>query len=194
VTLIDKAQSLLRITQAHRIARRYFIVNGFDGALTMLGLIVGFMLGGPVELSIVANACLGAAIALGVSGFSSAYVSENAERQRALEKLEKTMLTDLRHSSHGEAARWVPILIALTNGSAPLLVCMLILSPLWLVRAGFGLPLAPLRAAVLVALLIVFLLGAYLGRIAGISWLKSGAQTLLIAVVTVALIYLLEGD
>ena len=100
----------LEITRAHGIMRRYFVVNGFDGALTMLGLIIGFMVGGSAELSVIITACLGAAIALGVSGVSSAYVSESAERRRALDQLEQTMLTDLRDTSHGRAARWVPVL------------------------------------------------------------------------------------
>jgi len=48
------------------------------GPLTMLGLIFGFLLNNPADLSIVINVCLGAAIALGMSGVSSAYVSESA--------------------------------------------------------------------------------------------------------------------
>lgn len=187
--LIENLRSWLGITRAHGILRRYFVVNGFDGALTMLGLIIGFGVGPPVELSVVISACLGAAIALGVSGVSSAYISETAERRRALDELEKTMLTDLRESSHGEAARWVPMLIALTNGAAPLLISLLIITPLWLGRAGVALPIAPLSAAASSALLMIFLLGAYLGCVAGVSWVRSGVQTLLVALVTVSLIY-----
>jgi len=193
VKLLDTASSLLSITRAHGIVRRYFVVNGFDGALTMLGLIIGFIIGGPAKLSVVINACLGAAIALAVSGVSSAYISETAERRRALEELEGAMLTDLGDSSHGEAARWVPMLIALTNGAAPLVLSLLIITPLWLDQAGIPLPVAPLYAAVLTALLIVFLLGVYLGRVAGISWIKSGLRTLLVALITAALIYLFIG-
>jgi predicted membrane protein (TIGR00267 family) len=190
VKLLDTGRSLLDITRAQGIVRRYFVVNGFDGALTMLGLIIGFTIGGPAELSVIINACLGAAIALGVSGVSSAYISETAERQRALEHLEDAMLTNLEDSSHGAAARWVPLLIALTNGAAPLILSLLIIAPLWLVQAGVPLPVAPLNAAVFTALLIVFLLGVYLGRVAGVSWFKSGFRTLLVALVTAVLIYL----
>ena len=35
---------LLDIAGAHDILRRYFVVNGFDGALTMLGMIIGLRL------------------------------------------------------------------------------------------------------------------------------------------------------
>lgn len=193
MNLLDQVRFLLRITRTHDIARRYFVVNGFDGALTMMGLIIGFLISTPTELSVTINACLGAAIALGVSGVSSAYISESAERQRALGKLEEAMISDLQESAHGEAARRVPLLIALVNGSAPLVISLIILMPLWLSNAGIPLPVPPLYAAIIVALILTFLLGVFIGRIAGISWLRSGIQTLLVAVMTASLIYLFAG-
>jgi predicted membrane protein (TIGR00267 family) len=130
------------------------------------------------------------AIALSVSGLSSAYISESAERKRALGTLEQAMISDLNESAHGDATRRVPFLIALVNGLAPLIISLLILLPLWLSIAGVILPVPPLYAAIIVALLLIFLLGVFLGRIAGGSWLRSGIQTLLVAVVTAVLIYL----
>ena len=193
MSLLQQTKLLLRITSSRGIIRRYFVVNGFDGALTMLGLIIGFLVSSPAELSLLINACLGAAIALGVSGVSSAYISESAESKRALGKLEDAMISNLQESAHGEAARVAPVLVALVNGSAPLIISLLILTPLWLANAGILLPLPPLHAAIIVALLLVFLLGVFLGRIAGVSWLRSGIQTLLVAIVTAALIYLFAG-
>lgn len=184
---------LLRISHSRGIMRRYFVVNGFDGALTMLGVILGFITTDRVPLSVVIGTCLGAAIALGVSGVSSAYLSETAERQRALSDLEEAMAKSLQGSAHAQAARWVPLLIALVNGSAPLLISLLIITPLWLARAGIPLPMQALHGALLVALLIIFFLGVFLGRVAGNSIWRSGLQTLLVALVTVGLILLLSA-
>jgi predicted membrane protein (TIGR00267 family) len=92
--VIEQLIWLLKITGSQVIARRYFIVNGFDGALTMLGLLVGFYVSEDVSLAVVSNACLGVAIALGMSGVSSAYISEAAEKQRELRRL-----TDRPHAS-----------------------------------------------------------------------------------------------
>ncbi|MET0094982.1 MAG: hypothetical protein ABW120_15700, partial [Sedimenticola sp.] len=58
---------------------------------------------------------------------------------------------------------------------------------------GIITPIPPLHSAILIALFIIFLLGIYLGRISGISWLKSGIQTLLVALLTIILIYLFAG-
>lgn len=192
--MLGQIKFLLDITRTHDIVRRYFIVNGFDGALTMLGLIIGFIVSESDDLPVIFNACLGAAIALGMSGLSSAYISESAERKRALAKLEQAMISDLGDSAHGEASRWVPLLIGLVNGLAPLVISFLILLPIWLAISGMALPLSPLYAAIIIALFLIFLLGVFLGRIADISWLRSGIQTLLVAVVTAALIYLIAGN
>ena len=35
--MLKRLLFVLRMSHAHRIARRYFVTNGFDGALTILG-------------------------------------------------------------------------------------------------------------------------------------------------------------
>ena len=188
--LLDQIKFLLRITDTHDIVRRYFVVNGFDGALAMLGLIIGFIVSMPVEISTVINACLGAAIALGASGISSAYITEAAELKNSLAKLEDAMVSDLQESSHGKAARITPFIIALVNGLAPLAISILILTPLWLSHVGYSTFISPLYASAIVALIITFLLGVFLGRIAKSSWLRSGLQAMLVALLTALLIYI----
>jgi len=106
------------------------VVNGFDGALTMLGLIMGFYVSDRVDLAVVITSCLAAALALGMSRISSAYISEAAERRRDLAQLEKAMGTSLNESHHARAATWIPWLVALVNGIAPLLIALIIIVPL----------------------------------------------------------------
>ena len=190
---LNRLKLLLHITSTQGIARRYFVVNGFDGALAMLGIILGFVVSGTASLHLVINACIGAAVALAVSGVSSAWVSETAERKRELAELEGAMVADLGESVHGEAVRRVPLVIGLVNGSAPLLVSALILLPLWLADGGVVLPVPPLYAAIAVALASIFMLGVFLGRIGGTSWLTSGLRTLMIALLTALLIFVFTG-
>ena len=179
----------LKITGSHTIARRYFVVNGFDGVLTMLGIIMGFYISGEPHTPVIINACLGAAVALTVSGLTSAYISEAAERQHSLRKLEQAMVSDLSETAHGKAARLMPALVALVNGLAPLLLSLLIIAPLWF--AAY-LPLPPLTAAIAIALAVIFFLGVFLGQVSGMFWLWSGLRTLLIALATCGIILLLD--
>jgi predicted membrane protein (TIGR00267 family) len=190
--VIEQLIWLLKITGSQVIARRYFIVNGFDGALTMLGLLVGFYVSEDVRLPVVINACLGVAIALGMSGVSSAYISEAAEKQRELRELEKAMVTDLGGSAYGQAARLLPMVIAFVNGMAPLAISLVILLPLWLAPSLEPFSTLPLESAFVMALIIIFLLGVYLGQVSQTFWLWAGLQTLLVAAATIALIFTLS--
>lgn len=188
----DDIQFLLRISRARGIARRYFVTNGFDGALTMLGLNMGFYVDGDVSVHTMLNACVATAIALMVSGLSSAYVSEAAERRREFQALEEAMVADLERSVHERAADRVPLLIAATNGLAPLLIAFLIITPLWLEVRGVSLPLPALECAIGLAFVMIFLLGIFIGRVSGTFWLWSAVRTLLIAGLTAALILLVH--
>jgi len=85
------------------------------------------------------------------------------------------MGTSLNESHHARATIWIPWLVALVNGAAPLR----------LARSGIELALGPLPAAMAVALVIIFLLRVFLGRVGGIFWLWSGLQSLTVALVTV---------
>jgi len=182
---------LFQLTHAHTIARRYFVTNGFDGSLTMLGLTMGFYSSGGVATPVIISACLGAAIALTVSGLASAYVSELAEREKELKELEQAVVGDLENTAHGRAARWVPILIAVVNGFSPLLMALLIMTPLWLSEAGIALPLTALECAIVTAFLTLFMLGVLLGMVSGQFWLWSGLRTLIIALITAGIVLLL---
>lgn len=191
--MLKRLIHLIRLSQSQSIIRRYFVVNGFDGALTMFGLILGFMLSTDIAVSSIINVCMGAAIALSVSGVSSAYVSERAERKFLLQKLENAMLTDLSHSSHARAAKLVPVVVALVNGLAPLVISALIMIPLWLSEAGLSWLSAPLWSSLCIAGLLLFALGVVLSDIAGIPWYLSGLKTLIIGLLTALLIYVFVG-
>ena len=189
--MLNQLELLLEITRSRSLVRRYFVVNGFDGALTMLGIIMGFYVSNRTDLSIVINSCFGAAIALGMSGLTSAYMSETAERKKELQELEQAMLKTLNGSAHGQATRLLPFFLAVVNGLSPLVISLIILLPIWAATLPMELPFGALECALLFALGILFLLGAFLGRISGTNWLWAGLQTLFIATVTSGLIYFL---
>ena len=179
---------MLHILRAQNITRRYLITNGFDGALTILGMVTGFYISGMTDISIAISACLGATIALFMSGLSSAYLSEKAERKKELLELEQALIQDLKASDYGQASRYLPIMVALVNGFSPLILCLLILSPLFLAEQMNFLPLSPFIHSILMALVSIFLLGVFLGKISQTFWLWSGLRTLIIAIFTMIII------
>ena len=185
-------QHLVTISKSHDIARRYFVVNGFDGALTTLGLLVGFYISNSTSINVVITACLSAAIALAMSGFSSAYVSEAAERKREFRELQSAMISDLSGSPHAKASIWMPLLIAITNGLSPLILSLIIIIPMLLTLFGYALPVNPYEFSIGIAFFLIFLLGVFLGSVSGTFWVLAGLQTLFIAMITTVLIYLIS--
>jgi predicted membrane protein (TIGR00267 family) len=192
VTALQRLRSLLAISDSDQIVRRYFVVNGFDGALAMLGLMVGFHVSRPVDHSVVITSGLATTFALGMSGISSAYMSEVAERRRALARLEEAMVSSLAESEHARAATWIPWLVAAVNGLAPLVIGLLVVLPIWLEHIGVTLPIDPLPAAIFMALMLIFLLGVFLGRVDGTFWLWSGLRSLALALLTIGVIFLVS--
>ncbi len=180
----------LHLRRAKSILRRYFVTNGFDGAFTMLGLMAGFYSSNRGDIAVALSASLGTAIALFMSGLSSAYLSESAERRRELYDLEQALITDLSQSDYGEASRYLPAVVALVNGLSPLLISLLIMTPLWLSILGFKLPLSPFLLAILIAMACTFLLGIFIGSISRTFWLWAGLRTLAIAILTLSIILL----
>ncbi|OZG74493.1 hypothetical protein BTA51_05680 [Hahella sp. CCB-MM4] len=189
---LSNLQYVIRLTKSQGIARRYLITNGFDGAFTMLGLNMGFYVSNHTDLNVVFHACLGAAIALAVSGLSSAYISESAERLKSLHELEQAMITDLSDTVHAEAARIIPIWVAFVNGASPLMVVTVIASPIWLALLGSNPFPNPVAGAILVAFVVLFALGVYAGKIGRTSWIKTGFRTLLVGLL-ISLLVLLVG-
>ena len=186
--LNNNKQLILHVLRARSIARRYLVTNGFDGALTMLGMVTGFYISGTTELTVAISACVGASIALFISGLTSAYLSEKAERKKELDELEKALLHDLENSDYGQASRYLPMLVALVNGLSPLILSLLILLPLFIAAQGYTLPVSPFLSAIAAALICVFFLGVFLGKISKSFWLWSGLRTLVIAIITVTII------
>jgi len=182
---------MLHFLRAASITRRYFVTNGFDGTLTMLGMLAGFYTSGMSDLSVAISACLGAAIALFISGLSSAYLSEKAERKKELFDLEQALVADLKESDYGQASRYLPMLVALVNGLSPFLLALVILTPLFVARQGYAFVQSPFIYAIIIGLICVFTLGIFLGRISKTHWLWAGMKSLIIAIVTVAIILFL---
>lgn len=190
--MLTQLRFLINLTHAHKIFRRYFVTNGFDGALTTLGLIVGFYSAQHVAVSVVVSACMGTAIALAVSGFASAYISEAAEREKELKELEQSLIKDMEGTAQSRAAQVVPIIVAAVNGLSPFSLSMLIILPLLLGKAGYEFWLSPLETSIVIAFCVIFLLGAFLGKISGGFWLWSSLRTVIIAAITATIILWLE--
>ncbi len=190
-TLFRKIRSYLRITQMTPIARRYFIKNGFDGSMTLLGIIIGSWIVEVDQPEIIVTAGLGACLAMGVSGLFGAYMTERAERKRRLKTLEAAMLTDLTKSIQSDASDFVSVYAALIDGASPVLTALISLIPFILTLTGAFVISDAYIASLVLTLVTLFSLGLYLGKIAKENILFYGIQTVAAGLLIVAIVFLL---
>src|SRR2546427_725832 len=85
------------ITNVGPIIRRYFVIGAFDGALTVLGIIIGAYAVGASEThkALILSASIGAAVALAVSSAVGAYEAERVEKKLDIRTIERAMLARL---------------------------------------------------------------------------------------------------
>jgi predicted membrane protein (TIGR00267 family) len=189
---INSIREYNRIAGIAEIARRYMAMNAFDGILTIIGVLMGNYLAGVRDAGIVIHTGIATSIAMGVSGFWGAYLTEAAERRRDLVELERILLTDLGQTKIGRASRVAVIIVTLVDGLAPVLAALIVLAPLFAARL-VGNVLVSYALSLAVALLGLFGLGAFLGRISGRNLLGYGLRTVVAGLVAIALSFLLEG-
>ncbi len=188
-----KALEYIKLISEEEIARRYFIMNSFDGALTILGVLIGMYTAGVTESRVIIISCLGVAVAMAVSGIWGAYTSERAERLKDLRHLEEHMLMDLGKTKVGREVQLMSVLIALVNSLSPLAVSLVLISPFMLAQAGiFSLAHAFTASAALTAA-ILFLIGAFVGSIGKDNILKSGIKMLFAGILVGVLVFIIEG-
>ncbi len=192
-SLFRKVRSYLRITEMSPIARRYFIKNGFDGSMTVLGIIVASWIVNVTQPKIIVTAGLGACFAMGVSGLFGAFMTERAERKRKLKTLEAAMLTDLGNSIQSDASEFVSVYAAVVDGVSPMLTAVISLIPFILTLTGMFMIGDAYIISLALTLATLFALGIYLGRIAEENILLSGIQTVAAGLVIVVIFLLLRA-
>ena len=164
--IFQKVRLYVKVTHMGGIARRYFFKNGFDGSMTMLGIVVGSWIAGVQNPGFIVAAGLSACLAMGVSGLFGAYMTEKAERERSLKTLEESMLSDLDSSIHGDASNYVSVYAAIIDGASPALTAMVSLIPFFLSLTGVLTIWDAYVISLPLTIIMLFCLGLYLGKIA----------------------------
>ncbi|ELZ83008.1 hypothetical protein C453_13421 [Haloferax elongans ATCC BAA-1513] len=182
---------LLRQERVKAISRRYLVSNGFDGALTCIGLVIGAFLTGVSDGTTVVKIGLGAAVGLTTSGVWSVWEIERAEKLAELGRIEDAMLTDLSGTAVEADKTAARAINATASGLGPLVSILVPLLPFLAVGSVFTMLTATV-ASVALGTAILFTFGAYMGSISDQRWYVAGLRMGL-AGVAVAAVNLLFG-
>ncbi|MFC7201971.1 VIT1/CCC1 transporter family protein [Haloferax namakaokahaiae] len=177
--------------EVRAISRRYLVSNGFDGALTCIGVVIGAFLTGVTDGATVVKIGLGAAIGLTTSGVWSVWEIERAEKQAELSRIEDAMLTDLGGTSLERDKTAARVVNAVASGLGPVISIVVPLLPFLAVGSLYSMVTATV-VSVALGTGILFIFGSYMGSISGQRWYVAGFRMAL-AGVAVAAVNLLFG-
>ncbi len=172
------------ISDVGQISRRYFVMNAFDGALTMLGVVIGAYVAEILLPITIITAALSGSIAMGISGISGAYMTEKAERTKELKELERAMVTDLKDGIHYKSSQFATIFAALVDGISPALAALFVVSPFFFAFADMISVQIAFFSCIGFTLVLLTILGIYLAKISDESMVRYGIQMLVVGMVT----------
>jgi predicted membrane protein (TIGR00267 family) len=197
---VRRIMRALELTQGVEIARRYLAMNAFDGALTMMGLILGGLLTinpaipdqAHLQFDAILLAAAGTSIAMAISGFSGSYLTESAERDREVEEIGKAMLSDMSDSMYAKASKTTSVVVALIDGSSPAVAAFIIIIPLFFVPSGILGYRVAFYFAIGICLALLFALGLFLGSVSKKNIWSYGAKTLFAGIMTAILMVIVS--
>ncbi len=189
---IERIKRYNAIANIAAIARRYFVMNAFDGILTTTGVFLAAFFAGIREARIIIIAGVGAAVAIGISGFWGAYLTESAERKRILRTPKKILKIDAPLKQIKRSFNFAIVSLSLVDGLSPLIAALIMTSPFILsVSLGFNVIYAYYTSFIF-ASLILFSLGIFLGKISRQKILSSGLKMIMAGVVCAIILYLIQ--
>ncbi len=191
--LFKRANQYSGIANIGEIARRYFAMNAFDGVLTIIGMLMGNMSAGIDSAHIVITTGLSTCVAMGISGLWGSYLTESAERKHDLDELCQSTLTDLHNSRIGKASRFAAVVVSLVDGVSPFLAALLVLLPFFF-HSLFSSIQVVYFVSLGLALVTLFGLGIFLGKISKENLILSGVKTVVAGVASILISTLMSGS
>jgi predicted membrane protein (TIGR00267 family) len=180
------------MVEGENILRRYFVMNGFDGALTAFGIILGSWIAQNFsDPKTLLFAGIGASFAMGVSGFTIAYLTERAERTREIKELEEHMIADLNDTHVTRASFWTSLVVSFVDGLSPFLFSLGAMIPFFFVYVGLEMLIAYIISTAIVGVEVI-VLGLFLGAVSKENKIMYAIKILPAALIVAGLTYLLE--
>lgn len=185
----EKLKEYREISKVDEIARRYFAMNGFDGSLTILGLLIGYYLTNFENPIVIFTTGISTCVAMGISGLWGAYLTERSERISNIRELEKATISNLNNTKIGSAHRFATIVVAIIDAVAPFVTALFSLIPFLFtkyldIRTCYYISFALTFTA-------LFALGVFLGRISKENLFISGMKMVIAGIVSVLISVLL---
>lgn len=183
--LKNRIKMSIEIGNIMPIARRYFVIGAFDGALTILGVILGAYIVGALTRSLVLAAGTAAGVALAISSAVGAYEAERIESALTHKNLERAMLSTVE-GTQKEVAQINNLASSFVHGIAPLVAAFVPLIPFIFME-----PMEAMIVAIIATLVFLFAMGVLLGRLIKEMIVYTGLRFVVAGLATAILLLIL---
>ena len=187
--MIKNIKEQIKLAKGKEVIRRYFIMNSFDGVLTVLGVLLGSFISGTIISDTIIKITLATGLAMLISGSFGTFATEQAERKKVIMDLEHELLTRLDNSVFEKANKTTTFVLSIVDGVSPLLTSIIIIFPFFFSK--FIGERSAFYASVLLSFVILFILGIFLGGVSGEKKFISGLKMLAVGFIAVLIISLL---
>lgn len=171
--------------------RRYVFRGLIDGSLATLGVVIGAQ---GASVGVIVAAGIGGGVANGLSNILGAFTAEKSEAERKLAEIKKAMVVypELRKTELYRDMLKSTILCGLADGICTMLGSFIPVIPfIFALAFGFDKRTA-LMMSVAVTILLLFIIGGYLGRISKTNLVLSGIKMALAGMGTALVCTLIE--
>lgn len=180
--IFNKLKHYIHLTDTGLLCQRYFVIGAFDGALTVLGMVLASYFAGSLSPSFIIPAAIGATVALGLSSAWGAYEAERVVQRQELFRLEKAVMRSMDNTLHEKASRFAVIWGAFVHGIAPVPAALLpVLSFLMIPPLSID---VAFLISVGVTLAFLFFLGVFLAKIGKLNMWITGARLVFAGIIT----------
>ncbi|HEY7588250.1 MAG TPA: hypothetical protein VIB49_05840 [Thermoplasmata archaeon] len=172
--------------------RRYFVNTLFDSTFVILGVLAAAVFSGDLGVDATLDIIFAACLAIGISTGVSVYEAEHTEGELRLRRLERALLSPLKDTDVNRRLRTARYATAFVNFLAPLVVAVLMGTPLMLYEAGVihDFTVAAWVSSIF-GLAIIFGAGYYLGSLSGRRpWIKALRMSVVAVLTFLALVFL----
>lgn len=190
-TFVDRIREVWAEPGTGPAMRRFFVNTIFDSTFVILGILIASAFSSQPDERLVIVTIITSSVALGISTGVSVFEAETMEQAIKMKEMERAMLTSLEDTHIERTSRLAIILIAIVNFIAPLVAGAITLTP-FLVIGEAGIRTAAFISLGL-AICILFVVGAVMGKSGGRNPLTQGARMAVAGLVAFLICFWIES-
>lgn len=190
-SLKARFQAVLAEPETGPTLRRFFVNTIFDCTFVILGILIASAFSSEANYRLVIVTITTSSVALGISTGISVYEAENMEQSIKMRDMERAMLTSLEDTHIHKVSRMTIAVISIVNFTAPIIAGAVALAPFLILGESEVRTAAYISLGLAIAIL--FVVGAFMGRAGERNPLKQGARMAAAGLIAFGICYWIES-